>query len=110
MRFPGRYTLVLRDEQLTSPIQPAGGLTSQAYANGIRFFRTEGGGGHIAVDLPQVLRDPSFRDNLVLADGDSIHIPRYIPTLWNDWISCRYSSSIPQSLAGSAAIIAIAVP
>jgi protein involved in polysaccharide export with SLBB domain len=81
VRFPGRYTLLRKDERLLEVLQRAGGLTPQAYANGIRFFRAEGGAGRIAVDLPRVLRQPNYKDNLVLAAGDSIHIPAYIPTV-----------------------------
>jgi protein involved in polysaccharide export with SLBB domain len=81
VRFPGTYTLLTKDEKLLSVLQRAGGLTPQAYPNGIRFFRAEGGIGRIAVDLPRVLRNPGYRDNLVLAPGDSIHIPRYTPTV-----------------------------
>jgi protein involved in polysaccharide export with SLBB domain len=72
--FPGPYSLVTRDERLLSVITRAGGLTPQAYPNGVRFFRTEG-------NLPEVLGNPGHRDNLALAAGDSIHIPRYIPTV-----------------------------
>jgi protein involved in polysaccharide export with SLBB domain len=81
VRFPGRYSLVARDERLLNLINRAGGLTPQAYSNGIRFFRSEGFAGRIGVDLPRVLRDPGFRDNLALTSGDSIHIPRYLPTV-----------------------------
>ena len=33
--------------------------------------------GRIGVDLSRAIRDPSVRDNLVLADGDSIVIPAH---------------------------------
>src|SRR5437016_1129119 len=59
----------------------AGGVTRQAYPNGIRFFRREADAGRVGVDLPMVLRDPRYKDNLVLADGDSIYIPAYVPTV-----------------------------
>ena len=81
VQFPGPYTLVTREERLLSLINQAGGLRSQAYPNGIRFFRTEGDAGRIGINLPAVIRDPSHPDNIILAAGDSIHIPRYIPTV-----------------------------
>ncbi|GIW50698.1 MAG: capsule polysaccharide transporter [Gemmatimonadales bacterium] len=81
VRFPGTYSLLTKDERLASLLQRAGGLTPQAYPNGIQFFRTQNGIGRIPVDLPQVLRNPRHRDNLVLVAGDSIHIPQYIPTV-----------------------------
>ena len=30
----------------------------------------------VGIDLPSVLKDSKFRDNIILAGGDSIHIPR----------------------------------
>ena len=81
VRFPGSYTLARPGEPLSSIVQRAGGLTPAAYPNGIRFFRAENGIGRISVDLPQVLAQPGHRDDLGLVAGDSIHIPRYLPTV-----------------------------
>jgi len=38
----------------------------------------------VGVDLPQVLKNSKFRDNLILAAGDSIHIPEYNPIVLVD--------------------------
>jgi protein involved in polysaccharide export with SLBB domain len=81
VRFPGRYSLLTKDERLASVIGRAGGLTPQAYAGGVRLFRPEGNAGRIGVDLPSVLRNPRHRDNIIMAAGDSIHIPPFIPTV-----------------------------
>jgi hypothetical protein len=81
VQLPGRYTLALKDERLASVIDRAGGLTAEAYARGIQFIRAERGVGSIAIDLPRVLRDPTHRDNLIMVPGDSIYIPRFIPTV-----------------------------
>ena len=81
VRFPGRYTLTAKGERLSSVLNRAGGLTPDAYGNGIQFYRAEGGVGTIAVNLGEVQRNPGHRDNLALAAGDSIHIPRYSPTV-----------------------------
>lgn len=77
VRFPGTYALKLKGERLGDVLQRAGGLTEQAYAGGVGFFRTKGSVGRIGIDLTRVLRDPSFRDNLILQDGDSIFLPQY---------------------------------
>ncbi len=79
--FPGHYTLTSKDTRLSELLDLAGGLTPQAYANGIRYFRAQDGAGRISVDLPNVLLDPAHRDNIAMAMGDSIHIPRYVPTV-----------------------------
>ncbi|HXC25713.1 MAG TPA: SLBB domain-containing protein [Gemmatimonadaceae bacterium] len=77
VRFPGRYTLLNRNERITDVIRRAGGLTPEAYADGVTFFRTQNNVGRIGIDLPEVLRHSNDRDNLLLQDGDSIHIPRF---------------------------------
>ena len=77
VKYPGSYTLRTKSERLLDLINRAGGLTSDAYANGIEFYRSRDSVGRIGIDLPRVLHDPSFVDNLLLADGDSIYVPVY---------------------------------
>ena len=81
LRFPGRYTLVRRDERLFDVIRRAGGLTEHAYVRGAQFFRAEGRTGRVGIDLGRVLRDPRHRDNLALFPGDSLHVPEYQPVV-----------------------------
>jgi protein involved in polysaccharide export with SLBB domain len=33
----------------------------------------------VGIDLPRVLKNPKFRDNIILAAGDSVHIPEFNP-------------------------------
>ena len=77
VKFPGRYTLGLRSERLSDLLSRAGGLTPEAYAEGVRFYRTDGRRGRVGIDLPRVVRNTLDRDNLILQDGDSIFIPQY---------------------------------
>jgi len=77
VRFPGTYALTSKDEKLSDVINRAGGLTNLAYADGVHFYRRKGHLGRIGVDLPRVLRDPRYRDNFILLDGDSIDVPQY---------------------------------
>ncbi len=77
VKFPGSYTLVKKTERLSDIIQRAGGLTSEAYADGVNFSRRRNRVGRIGVDLPAVLKDAKEQDNIILFDGDSITIPRY---------------------------------
>lgn len=76
VRYPGRYSLRTKTEKLSDLIERAGGLTPDAYANGVVFYRTNGV-GRIGIELPRVLRNPRDVDNLPLQDGDSVYIPRY---------------------------------
>jgi protein involved in polysaccharide export with SLBB domain len=106
VKAPGRYSLRSKTERLADLIQRAGGLTPQAYAGGIQFYRAYRGTQptgtdrlrpvlasdtqprdslapgipeRVGIDLSRVLRDTTFQDNLILASGDSIHIPEYNP-------------------------------
>ena len=81
VRYPGAYALQSKDERLAALIARAGGLTPQAYADGIRFFRPLSGAGRINVNLPRALRDAQSRDNVILQPGDSILIPEYLPSV-----------------------------
>lgn len=81
VRFPGTYTIATPGERLSSLIERAGGVTPTAYPEAVQFVRRQDGIGRIALDLPEVLQRPDHHDNLVLAPGDSIHVPRFIPTV-----------------------------
>jgi protein involved in polysaccharide export with SLBB domain len=81
VRFPGEYALRSSGERLADVLERAGGLTRDAYAEGIQFFRRRGEVGRIGVNLPRVLERPRDRDNLRLEDGDSVYIPRHSPVV-----------------------------
>jgi polysaccharide export outer membrane protein len=77
VRFPGAYSLRTKTEKVSDLIRRAGGLTPEAYADGVTFYRAKDKVGRIGIALPEILRHPSARDNLQLQDGDSIFIPRF---------------------------------
>lgn len=77
VRYPGRYSLKTKTEKITDLIERAGGLTPDAYANGVIFYRSSQGVGRIGIELPDVLKNSRSLDNLPLQDGDSLYIPRY---------------------------------
>ena len=81
VRYPGVYSLQTKNDQLAEIITRAGGLTPQAYADGIRFVRTQNDVGRINVDLTRALRETSSSANLVLQPGDSIYLPEYQPSV-----------------------------
>ena len=113
VRFPGRYSLLSKTDKVSDVIARAGGLTPEAYPQGVRFYRSYTGGRptggdpfspvlaeprarlaaggrdsvrrsipeRVGIDLPKVLDDPRFRDNVVLMGGDSIHIPEFDPVI-----------------------------
>jgi polysaccharide biosynthesis/export protein len=79
--YPGTYALKSKGDRLAELIQRTGGLTSRAYADGIRFYRQLNGAGRINIDLPRALRDTTSRDNVILQPGDSLFIPEYIASV-----------------------------
>jgi protein involved in polysaccharide export with SLBB domain len=81
VQFPGTYSLRTKTEKVSDIIKRAGGLTREAYADGVTFYRTKDNVGRIGIALPEVLRDPRSRDNIQLQNGDSIFIPRFNATV-----------------------------
>jgi polysaccharide export outer membrane protein len=108
VKHPGRYALRSKTERLRDLVQRAGGLTGEAYPGGIQFYRSyrpglqpaeelpprldeqsqpardtlpRGFSERVGIDLPKVLKDDDARDNVILAGGDSIHIPEYNPII-----------------------------
>jgi polysaccharide biosynthesis/export protein len=102
VQHPGRYALTHKTERLSNLVLRAGGLTTEAYPEGIQFYRRAnpyrftrerqppdsnrgiqplpaGFGERVGLDLPEVLKDSTSLDNLILVAGDSIHIPEYDP-------------------------------
>jgi protein involved in polysaccharide export with SLBB domain len=77
VQFPGTYSLRTKTEKVSDIIQRAGGLTREAYADGVVFYRAKDSVGRIGIALPEVLRNPRSRDNIQLQNGDSIFIPRF---------------------------------
>jgi polysaccharide export outer membrane protein len=106
VKRPGRYALLSKTDRVRDLVERAGGLTNQAYAGGIHFYRAytpgrrpadqrppqisdeakagrdtmpTGYSERVGIDLPRVLEDPKSMDNIILAGGDSIHIPEFNP-------------------------------
>ncbi|MFL5482589.1 MAG: SLBB domain-containing protein [Gemmatimonadaceae bacterium] len=77
VKYPGRYSLKTKTERITDLIERAGGLTTDAYANGVSFYRARNHVGRIGIELPDVLKNSKSLDNLPLQDGDSLYIPRF---------------------------------
>src|SRR5207302_1415872 len=63
VRFPGTYSLRTKTDRLADVIARSGGLTRQAYADGIRFVRAVDNGGRINVNLAGALRDTTWSSN-----------------------------------------------
>lgn len=97
VRFPGRYTLVSKDERIADVLRRAGGLTRDAASDAAYFARATGlisfqqdsaarqdsteqqlptvERARVGIDLNNALRNVRAADNLILQDDDSLHIP-----------------------------------
>jgi polysaccharide export outer membrane protein len=94
VRYPGAYSLKSKTERLSDLIARAGGLTDEAYADGIVFNRSQGAIGRVGVELSQALRRYDSSDNLILRDGDFITIPAY-----NSVVTIKGAVNMPSTVA-----------
>ena len=94
VRLPGVYTLTNKNERLSDVVKRAGGLTSEAYADGITFLRRDNNIGRVGVELASALRRYESADNLILRDGDRITIPAY-----NAIVTIRGAVNLPSAVA-----------
>jgi protein involved in polysaccharide export with SLBB domain len=94
VKFPGAYALTNKTERLSDLIKRAGGLTDEAYADGIVFMRRDNNIGRVGVELTNALRRYTSADNLILRDGDRISIPPY-----NATVTIRGEVNAPSTVA-----------
>jgi polysaccharide biosynthesis/export protein len=76
--YPGPYTVSARRERVSDLVARAGGLTSEAYAPGLRLFRD---GKPIGVNFQKALKDPGGVDDIAIEAGDRLEVPRFDPTV-----------------------------
>jgi polysaccharide biosynthesis/export protein len=81
VRFPGVYSLRAKSDRLADLIERAGGLTPQAYPDGIRFVRPTNASGRINIDVTKALQQRNSRDNVILQPGDSVFIPEFLASV-----------------------------
>jgi len=79
VKFPGPYPLTRKGERLSDLIREAGGVTKEAFLRGASFFRPRE--GRVIVDMAKALSNPGGVEDIVLADGDSINVPRVPSTV-----------------------------
>jgi len=94
VKFPGTYALTNQSERLSDLIKRAGGLTAEAYADGIVFTRRDNNIGRVGVELSTALRRYESSDNLILRDGDNITVPPF-----NATVAIRGAVNAPSTVA-----------
>lgn len=101
---PSEYVLDSRKTRITDVIGRAGGLTDEASVLGVQLFRR---GEMVAVDLAEAQRDPGSRHDFVLEGGDSLHVPKFDPTVLVSGQGVAFETRVPyQPGAGLAYYIA----
>jgi len=70
-----------RTNRLADIIDRAGGLTPQAYPDGIRFVRPTNAAGRINIDLTQALQQRESRDNVIMQPSDSVFVPEFLASV-----------------------------
>jgi len=83
--YSGSYSLLTKEERISSIIRRAGGLKKEAFPEGASLLRRKDILGmsrenqlqkeRIAINLPRALRDSGGPYDLILKDGDNIFIP-----------------------------------
>jgi protein involved in polysaccharide export with SLBB domain len=79
VRFPGIYPLLVKEERLSSVVGRAGGLTGEAFLKGASLFRRDQ--GRVVINFEKALRNVGEREDIVLTDGDSVHVSPFPPTI-----------------------------
>jgi protein involved in polysaccharide export with SLBB domain len=74
VRYAGKYGLQNLSERISDLVGRAGGLTTDAFPRGAKVFRQKS--GRIVIDFSKALTHPQGGDNIALADGDSVYVPR----------------------------------
>lgn len=73
VNYPGTYAIENKIEHITEIIERAGGLRSEAYINGAKFYRNN---ALVYVDFDKALKNKTSPSNLLLENGDRLEIPK----------------------------------
>jgi len=76
--YPSTYVISSREEKISNLIERAGGFRQEAYLPGIQFYRS---GRLVAMDVTQILKNPQHPNNLLLAPGDELIVPKVPETV-----------------------------
>jgi len=74
--FPGPYAISKDNEQISSIIERAGGITDEAFPAGATLERTDNDYGYIVIKLEEILSNPASEFNFLVKNGDRIVVPR----------------------------------
>ena len=76
VKFPGTYALMSDNTKLATIIREAGGATDEAFLKGATLARGKDNIGYVIIDLEKAIKNPHSFENIILQEGDDIHIPK----------------------------------
>jgi protein involved in polysaccharide export with SLBB domain len=76
VKYPGPYSIVRNNENISQLLSRAGGLTPEAFAQGATLYRSQDSLGYVVIRLEEVLKNDKSMYNLILKDGDELLIPK----------------------------------
>ncbi|ACT95806.1 SLBB domain-containing protein [Dyadobacter fermentans] len=76
--YPGTYTIRNNFEKISDLFPKVGGIKKEGYLKGAKFYRNQ---ELVALDLQAIVDKPSIPANLLLADGDTLVIPKRSETI-----------------------------
>lgn len=72
--FPGTYTLLDKNERISSVLKRAGGLTTFAYPENGLLYRNNDDKGAIALRLDKIVKKPGSRFDVIMKKGDLLEV------------------------------------
>lgn len=89
---PSEFVLESRTSRITDVLARAGGLTREASVEGGQLIRDD---RIVAVDLSRAQARPGSRHDFVLEAGDSLHVPKFDPTVLVIGNGVAFASRVP---------------
>ncbi len=76
VKFPGQYAILNENESLSDIVLRAGGLTDEAFIEGIKLYRPARDIGYVSVDFEEALNNPRSSQNIAVLAYDRITVPK----------------------------------
>ncbi len=76
VQFAGSYALIQDNEKIVNILRRAGGLTDEAFSQGVTLYRNMDDAGYVIINLEKALKNNESSFNVILKDGDIINIPK----------------------------------
>ena len=77
VKFPGEYGLISNNPRISGLILQSGNLTDEAFLDGATLYRNMDEVGYIIFDITKAISNPGSNYDVILKDGDEIHIPKF---------------------------------